>query len=608
MKHFTFSLHSTKGVLTLLYKEERMKRMMKRWRKASAFVLCMVLMAGMLSEMPAGRIVNAQEIQNSEDTKKASGNASGDASGDSDETYTWTTSMDAAVKEESVFTKEAANRFSIQQVQYDYSKVTAGQEQKIRLYAATVLSEIQDEQLKLTFTCDQDGSTMTAEMRYSRQMERFEGSLAITNSMMPGVYRITQVEYISAVNQERVAFSVTDSQLATFEKTDAASQKVKVQKIVLSAKSITMNEGATRTLSASVVPENVENASINWSSSNTKLATVNGKGVVTARKKGTVTITAEAMDGSGVVATCKVKIQENLVIVLDPGHGASDVGAVNRSQKLYERNINLQIAKACRNYLEQYEGVTVFLTRETNQGFLGLEGRAKFAKTCDADVLISLHINASGYRGVKGSEVWVTRSTYKPGYNKAMKALGKKILNNLGKCGFQKRGVFTRKSAYLRYPFDGKIADYYGVIRESIYRDIPAMIVEHGYIDSSDYKLMNTNAKAKKLGVADAKAIAEYYGLKKRTDNKNPILVSGIKLNCNESTLSINKGKSYSLKATVAPTNAANKKVTYTSSKPSVVSVNSSGKLKAKKKGTATIQCRAKDESGTTRTLKVTVK
>lgn len=575
---------------------------MKRWRKTFALILCMVLVASMLMGFTSSDVADVQGTYDGKQTELTSGDASGDGLKDSD-----TVSADAAEKD-SIYTTKAADRFTITEVRYSLNSVTAGQEQQVTLFASTVLSEILNSTITVTYTCDVDGSSVTLDMLYNKEKDAFEGSIPITTAMVQGVYRITQVSYISVVTNQMITYAILDSGLATFEKKDAAATTVAVKKIVLSAKSITMKKGATRTLSATVVPENVTDAAINWSSSNTKLATVSAKGLITAKKKGTVTITAEAKDGSGVVATCKVKISDNLVIVLDPGHGASDVGAVNRSQKLYERNINLQIAKACRNYLEKYEGVTVFLTRETNQGFLSLAGRAKYAKTCDADVLISLHINASGYRGSRGSEIWVTRSTYKASYHKAMKALGKKILNNLGKYGFKKRGIYTRKSGYLRYPFDGKIADYYGVIRESIYRDIPAMIVEHGYIDSSDYKLMNTNAKTKKIGVADAKAIADYYGLTKRTDKSTPIEVSGIKLNCNESYLSMKKGKTYQLKATVAPKNAANKKVSYSSSNTSIVSVSAFGKLKAKKKGTVTIYCKAKDASGITRKLKVKVK
>ena len=53
---------------------------------------------------------------------------------------------------------------------------------------------------------------------------------------------------------------------------------------------------------------------------------------------------------------------DDLVIVLDPGHGGSDVGASNTALGLYESEINLKIALACRDKLQQYDGVRVYMT------------------------------------------------------------------------------------------------------------------------------------------------------------------------------------------------------------------------------------------------------
>ena len=189
-----------------------------------------------------------------------------------------------------------------------------------------------------------------------------------------------------------------------------------------------------------------------------------------------------------------------------------------------------------------------------------------------------------------------------------MKALGKKIVTQLSKdCGYRNRGVYTRKSAYLKYS-NGQRADYYGVIRDSVYRGIPAMIVEHGYIDSSDYVRMNSAAKCKKMGVADAKAIVSYYGLKKRSADDSNILVSSIKLNVNDTALNLKKGKRYSLKATVAPSIATEKGVTYESSDSKILKVTKAGKVTALKKGTAQVICKAEDSSGVSRELTIKVK
>ena len=82
--------------------------------------------------------------------------------------------------------------------------------------------------------------------------------------------------------------------------------------------------------------------------------------------------------------------------------------------------------------------------------------------------------------------------------------------------------------------------------------------------------------------------------------------VSGITLNRANATLL--KGKTFQLKAAVAPASASNKAVTWKSSNTSVVTVDSTGKLTAKGKGTATVSCTAKDGSKKKATCKVTVK
>ena len=69
----------------------------------------------------------------------------------------------------------------------------------------------------------------------------------------------------------------------------------------------------TLQLTATVQPTNATNASVEWTSSNTKVAKVNKNGKVTALKKGTAVITCKAKDGSGVKTTCKITVKDKLV-------------------------------------------------------------------------------------------------------------------------------------------------------------------------------------------------------------------------------------------------------------------------------------------------------
>ena len=85
--------------------------------------------------------------------------------------------------------------------------------------------------------------------------------------------------------------------------------KQPVTSIKLSKKSISLNKGKKYTLKARIAPKNAANKAVVWKSSNTKIASVSSKGVVTAKSTGTTTITATAKDGSRKKASCKVTVK-----------------------------------------------------------------------------------------------------------------------------------------------------------------------------------------------------------------------------------------------------------------------------------------------------------
>ena len=84
--------------------------------------------------------------------------------------------------------------------------------------------------------------------------------------------------------------------------------RIPVTKITLNKTSATIKKGKSLALSATVGPASANNKSVAWRSSNTSVATVSSNGTVTAKAKGTATITCIARDGSGVKATCAIKV------------------------------------------------------------------------------------------------------------------------------------------------------------------------------------------------------------------------------------------------------------------------------------------------------------
>lgn len=91
-------------------------------------------------------------------------------------------------------------------------------------------------------------------------------------------------------------------------KLKASKNTVKVEKIKITGKTA-MKAKSKQNLKLTITPATADNSKVTWSSSDKKIATVDKNGKVTAKKKGTVTITAKAKDGSGKKGTIKIKVK-----------------------------------------------------------------------------------------------------------------------------------------------------------------------------------------------------------------------------------------------------------------------------------------------------------
>jgi N-acetylmuramoyl-L-alanine amidase len=97
--------------------------------------------------------------------------------------------------------------------------------------------------------------------------------------------------------------------------------------------------------------------------------------------------------------------EKKWVIVIDPGHGGRDPGALGSISK--EKNINLAIALKAGEYLEMnLSNVTVLYTRKTDV-FVELRDRPEYANKNKADLFISIHSNWISKSSIKGAETWI---------------------------------------------------------------------------------------------------------------------------------------------------------------------------------------------------------
>ncbi len=100
----------------------------------------------------------------------------------------------------------------------------------------------------------------------------------------------------------------------------------------------------------------------------------------------------------------EMKKSKRLVVAIDPGHGGDDTGAVGY-RRLAEADVVLSIAKKLKLELEEIPGVSAFLTR-TGDYFIPLRRRIELARKYQADVMVSIHCNASRSRDATGTEVY----------------------------------------------------------------------------------------------------------------------------------------------------------------------------------------------------------
>lgn len=208
--------------------------------------------------------------------------------------------------------------------------------------------------------------------------------------------------------------------------------------------------------------------------------------------------------------------EEEFVVVLDPGHGGSDSGAVRTwsGKKYREKLLNLTIASYCRQELEKYAGVEVYMTREDDT-YVSLTGRTVLAESVEADLFVSLHNNSGTKTSSRGMCVYYPNMNYRRDLGEAGREAASCIRNRLAALGLKDNGIKSRSSeSKTKYP-DKKLADYYAVIRQSKLRGIPGIIVEHAYVSNpTDCKTyLSSNAKLRELGIADAMGIADYFGL-----------------------------------------------------------------------------------------------
>ena len=212
----------------------------------------------------------------------------------------------------------------------------------------------------------------------------------------------------------------------------------------------------------------------------------------------------------------------NLVVALDPGHDSSHAGA--SANGVREEVLTLKIAQYCKAELENYAGVSVYMTRTSaacphpgGSSAKDIEQRVADAAKAGASIYVSIHLNSSKSSSAKGAEVIYPNSSWKPQVGADGKRLAELIEDELVGIGLERRAIYSKNTTIGETYEDGSISDYFTVQISAKEHGIPGIIVEHAFVtNSSDVNnYLNNEAGLKKLGVAEATGIAKYFGLEK---------------------------------------------------------------------------------------------
>lgn len=166
-------------------------------------------------------------------------------------------------------------------------------------------------------------------------------------------------------------------------------------------------------------------------------------------------------------------IGNSVQVIIDPGHGGDDPGAVYNGRN--EKDDNLRIALLVKDKLDDM-GISAELTRKSDK-FISLEKRCKIANSRKAELFVSLHRNSA--ENANGVEIWI-----KDDSPQKDSELAENILEMLDNAGISlNRGV---KAGYARE--DGQ--NYY----INTHTDMPSCLVEIGFINNeTDNKLFDEN-------------------------------------------------------------------------------------------------------------------
>lgn len=178
-----------------------------------------------------------------------------------------------------------------------------------------------------------------------------------------------------------------------------------------------------------------------------------------------------------------------MLIVIDPGHGGKDPGALSADGKIRESYLTLLMAKALAEELKN-AGHIVYLTRTDDETYPSLTKRCEFANKLDANFFISIHVNSADTPSATGIETLV----YSKPSNTALKYADRVQRELIKATGARDRGI-----------------KYRGDLTVLKRTKMPAILVETGFISNpKDLSILLTESYRQDIVRAIARAFEQH--------------------------------------------------------------------------------------------------
>lgn len=337
----------------------------------------------------------------------------------------------------------------------------------------------------------------------------------------------------------------------TEPKEPAVPTTIKVTGVTLDRQTIDMTEGETTALTATVAPSNATDKSVTWSSSSTAVATVDSNGKVTAVKAGEATITVTTKDG-GKSATCKVTVKAATVAVtgveVDPAElslvegTSATIKATVMPENATDKDVSWTSSSADVATVDRDGKVTAVKAGEATVTVTTKDGGK--SATCKVTV-------TAKPVPVTGVKLDKTELTLKKGESVALKATIEP-----GKATNKKVSWSSNNASVATVDDEGKVTA----------------------VSGGNAAIIVTTEDGGHTATCSVTVLKD---------------VTGVRLD--KTSITMRKGETVKLTATVSPDDAGNKKVTWKSGDEKIATVDESGNVRGTGFGTTSVTVTTED-------------